>query len=168
MCGIAGYFGTGQLDPVRVEACLGLMRRRGPDHAEPRSWTNREGRRAYLLHSRLSIIDLGERSQQPFPVGAKWIAFNGELYNYREIRDGLAASGAAFRTTPDTEVLLSALAAHGPAVLHRCEGSWAFAVYDEADGSLLLSRDRFGEKPLYLYRDASGLYFGSEVKFIVA
>jgi asparagine synthase (glutamine-hydrolysing) len=168
MCGIAGYFGTRQLDPVRVDACLGLMRRRGPDHAESRSWTNREGRRAYLLHSRLSIIDLGERSQQPFPVGAKWIAFNGELYNYREIRDELAASGTAFRTTSDTEVLLSALAMHGPAVLDRCEGMWAFAVYDEADGSLLLSRDRFGEKPLYLYRDASGLYFGSEVKFIVA
>ena len=168
MCGIAGYFGSRSLAPGAVEACLALMRRRGPDHADWRAWTNEAGRHAYLLHSRLSIIDLGERSQQPFPVGAKWIAFNGELYNYREVRDDLAAGGVTFRTTSDTEVLLSAIDTQGTGVLDRCEGMWAFAVYDEADGSLLLSRDRFGEKPLYLYRDASGLYFGSEVKFIVA
>ena len=168
MCGIAGYFGSRELAPATLEACLGIMRRRGPDHAAWRSWTNAGGRHAYMLHSRLSIIDLEERSQQPFPVGAKWMAFNGELYNYREVRDELARGGVTFRTTSDTEVLLSAIDRQGTGVLDRCEGMWAFAIYDEADGSLSLSRDRFGEKPLYLYRDASGLYFGSEVKFIVA
>ncbi len=169
MCGIAGYIGPRSLESSRIDGCLGLMRRRGPDHADWRGWTNGAGRHAYLLHSRLSIIDLGERSQQPFPVGRKWIAFNGELYNYREVRADLVRAGVAFRTESDTEVLLSALDRDGTAALDRCEGMWAFAVYDDADGSLLLGRDRFGEKPLYVYRDGEGgLYFGSEVKFIVA
>jgi asparagine synthase (glutamine-hydrolysing) len=168
MCGIAGYFGPRSLESSRIDSCLGLMRRRGPDHADWRGWTNGVGRHAYLLHSRLSIIDLGERAQQPFPVGRKWIAFNGELYNYREVRADLVRAGVAFRTESDTEVLLSAIDRDGTAALDRCEGMWAFAVYDDADGSLLLSRDRFGEKPLYVYRDdEGGLYFGSEVKFIV-
>ncbi len=168
MCGIAGYFGTNEIDPERLQVCLGLMHRRGPDHAAYRQWTNRAGRNAYLLSSRLSIIDLDPRANQPLQVGDKWIIFNGEMYNYLELRADLAARGHTFETESDTEVLLTALNQSGCTALDPCEGMWAFAVYDEADGSLLLSRDRFGEKPLYLYRDASGLYFGSEVKFIVA
>jgi len=168
MCGIAGYFGARQLTQDRVEACLRLMGRRGPDHAAYRHWINSAGRHVCLLHTRLSIIDLDDRANQPFTVGSKWIVYNGELYNYLEVREELAAPGVGFRTTSDTEVLLTAINHFGWPALDRCEGMWAFAVYDEADGSLTLSRDRFGEKPLYLYRDGTGLYFGSEVKFIVA
>jgi asparagine synthase (glutamine-hydrolysing) len=168
MCGIAGYFGIEELAPERLQACLALMRRRGPDHAAYRRWTNQAGRNVYLLHSRLSIIDLDPRANQPFQVGSKWLVLNGELYNYLEVRRDLKADGGQFTTESDTEVLLSALDRYGWSILDRCEGMWAFAVYDEADGSLTLCRDRFGEKPLYIFRDHSGFYFGSEVKFIMA
>jgi asparagine synthase (glutamine-hydrolysing) len=96
------------------------------------------------------------------------MVFNGELYNYLEIRDQLVSRGRTFRTTSDTEVLVQCLDEYGAEGLDRCEGMWAFAVFDEVDGSLMLARDRFGEKPLYLYEDESGLYFGSEVKFLMA
>jgi asparagine synthase (glutamine-hydrolysing) len=168
MCGIAGYCGSKELDPERLQACLGLMRRRGPDHAAYRHFTSQAGRNVYLLHSRLSIIDLDPRANQPFQAGSKWLVLNGELYNYLEVRQDLKAQGGQFTTESDTEVLLSALNRHGWSILDRCEGMWAFAVYDEADGSLSLCRDRFGEKPLYIFRDHDGLYFGSEVKFIAA
>jgi len=168
MCGIAGYFGTELLPEVRIERCLSTMRRRGPDHA---AWVHHETpakRQAYLLSARLSIIDLDARSNQPMRVGRKWLTYNGELYNYREVRAGLCARGRSFRTASDAEVLLAAIDAEGWTALDGFEGMWAFAVYDEADGSLTLSRDRFGEKPLYLARAADGIYFGSEPKFIGA
>src|SRR3989442_1299895 len=166
MCGIAGYFGLQPIDASRVDRCLALMNRRGPDHRASRHFHDRTGHHVYLLHSRLQIIDLEERANQPFRVGAKWIVYNGELYNYLELREEL--TGHKFTTESDTEVLLSLLDRDGWESLDRCEGMWALAVYDEADGSVTLSRDRFGEKPLYLYRDQSGVYFGSEVKFITA
>jgi asparagine synthase (glutamine-hydrolysing) len=168
MCGIAGYFGAAELDGSRLQACLGLMGRRGPDYAAFKHWRNPQGNSTYLLFSRLSIIDLDERANQPFQVGSKWIAYNGELYNYLEVRAQLLARGHRFTTESDTEVLLRAIDDDGWRTLDRCEGMWAFAVYDEANGSLVLSRDRFGEKPLYLYRDQTGLYFASEIKFIAA
>ncbi len=168
MCGIAGYVGTAEIGPAAIDACLGLMGRRGPDLRAHRSWVSPDGRQVHLLHSRLDIIDPDPRSDQPMRVGPKWISYNGELYNYVELRRDLAREGRAFGTTSDTEVLLTALDQWGPSALDRCEGMWAFAVYDEREGSLLLSRDRFGEKPLHLYRDATGLYFGSEPKLVFA
>ena len=142
------------------------MHRRGPDHTAYRRWTNNKGRNTYLLHSRLSIIDLDPRAHQPFQHGSKWIVLNGELYNYREVRNKLEAAGNSFRTSSDTEVLLQAIDQGGTNILDQCEGMWAFAIYDEASGDLLLSRDRFGEKPLWLYRTPDGVYFASEIKFI--
>jgi len=165
MCGIAGYAGSSPLSEDRLERTLALMRHRGPDDQSRRSFRTPDGRFVELLHARLSIIDLDPRSNQPFQLGSKWMAYNGELYNYLEVRREL---GAAPRTASDTEVLLAALADGGWGALDRCEGMWAFACYDESDGVLGLSRDRFGEKPLYLFRDGSGLYFGSEVKFIAS
>lgn len=166
MCGIAGYFGKQVTDRNLIEDCLTLMNRRGPDHAASRHWTNGAQQNIDLLHTRLNIIDLDERSNQPFRVGSKWMVYNGELYNYLELRAELLAQGHTFTTESDTEVMLRAIDHFGWSVLDRCEGMWAFAIYDEADGSLTLARDRFGEKPLYFYRDESGFYFGSEVKFI--
>ena len=166
MCGIAGYFGVRELDERVVTRCLELMQHRGPDHGGSVKFTNRAGRNAYLLATRLDIIDLRERSNQPLRVGSKWIAYNGELYNYLEVRNSLESRGRTFATTSDTEVLLTALDEDGASALDDCEGMWAFAMYDEADGSMLLSRDRFGEKPLWLYRDGGGLYFGSEPAFV--
>jgi asparagine synthase (glutamine-hydrolyzing) len=168
MCGIAGYVGRGTIPEARIEACLQRMRRRGPDHAGV--WHRSLGgdRSVYLLNSRLRIIDLQDRSDQPFEAGPLTMTYNGELYNYRELASDLRGAGGAIDTTSDTEVLVGSIAQFGWDVLDRFEGMWAFAVHDARDQSVSLCRDRFGEKPLYVYRDRDGLYFGSEVKFLTA
>lgn len=168
MCGIAGYFGTEDIPKNRVDMCLHLMRRRGPDHADFRRWRlpGSKLKNLLFLHSRLSIIDLDSRANQPFCIADKWIILNGELYNYIERREDLTRQGYSFKTASDTEVLLSAIDHYGLDILDKCEGMWSFAFFDETKSTLTLSRDRFGEKPLYLYRDPTGIYFGSEAKFI--
>ena len=147
---------------------MACMRRRGPDHQEYRHWSTRTGRNVYLLHSRLSIIDLDPRANQPMRHGDSWIVQNGELYNYVELREELTRDGVVFKTKSDTEVLLAVIDRQGEKALDRCEGMWAFGLCNEADESLMLCRDRFGEKPLYLYRADDGIYFASEIKFISA
>lgn len=163
MCGIAGYIGISQISDKRVNKCLRLMKRRGPD-ATGIYRHSLKGRHVCLLHSRLSIIDLDERANQPFQIGQKTLICNGELYNYLELRKELTDLGYHFTTESDTEVLLRTMTQFGWKGLDKCEGMWAFALYDKKDGSLLLSRDRFGEKPLYLFKDETGIYFSSEVK----
>jgi len=143
------------------------MARRGPDHAAARAFES-PGGVCQLLHARLSIIDLDARSNQPFRIGHLSIVFNGELYNYREIRQELKDSGYQFKTGSDTEVLLAAILYLGWDVLDRCEGMWAFAVYDHTDDSLTLCRDRFGEKPLCYLQEQSAIFFASEPKAISA
>ena len=166
MCGVAGYYGSFPISKERIQRCLKLMHRRGPDHADFFQHTNTKGRHVYLLSSRLSVLDLEERSNQPFRLGSKVLVYNGELYNYLELKRKLTAKNKQFVTQSDTEVLLRVLLDLGWKGLDHCEGMWAFALYDEVDGSLILSRDRFGEKPLYIYHDQTGLYFGSEIKFV--
>jgi asparagine synthase (glutamine-hydrolysing) len=168
MCGIAGYQGRAPLAHERIDACLALMRRRGPDHREAREWRTESGTHTVLLHSRLSIIDLDPRANQPMGFEGSWIAFNGELYNFVERRKELEATGLKLKTDSDTEVLLASIVRLGWVVLDACEGMWSFAIYDEASGRLILSRDRFGEKPLYYLATEDGIYFGSEIKFIAA
>jgi asparagine synthase (glutamine-hydrolysing) len=168
MCGIAGYQGRVPLAPERIEACLALMNRRGPDHREARQWQTATGTHTVLLHSRLSIIDLDPRANQPMGFEGSWISLNGEIYNFLERRKELEVAGVALKSRSDTEVLLSSIHRFGWDVLDKCEGMWAFALYNEASGRLTLSRDRFGEKPLYYLATADGIYFASEIKFIVA
>ena len=168
MCGIAGYAGSRTISDDAVRECMRLMRRRGPDSADFYRHSSSPGEHVLLINSRLKIIDLDDRANQPFRVGSKVMVYNGELYNYLEVKGWLNGNGRNFVTDSDTEVLLQAVDEGGWESLDKSEGMWAFAVYDEADGSLTLCRDRFGEKPLYVYRDGTGLYFGSEVKFIVA
>src|SRR5262249_24877136 len=128
MCGIAGYIGTTDIAPERVERALELMTRRGPDHQAFFRHRHRE-RNVALLHSRLSIVDLEERSNQPFHDAPRVVVFNGEVYNYAEVRPVLEEDGCAFRTTSDTEVLIKALGRWGWRGLEQCEGMWAFALY---------------------------------------
>jgi asparagine synthase (glutamine-hydrolysing) len=168
MCGIAGYVGTRRIEDAAVAQCLALMRRRGPDASAHRRFAVPGGREALLVHTRLSIIDLDPRSNQPFNFGQLWTAFNGELYNYVELGDRLRRDRVQLRTQSDTEVLLASIDRYGWEVLDQAEGMWALAVLDETHGSLTLSRDRFGEKPLYVFRAADGVYFGSEPKLIFA
>src|SRR5207244_4704602 len=144
------------------------MDRRGPDHAASRSWTLASGRHVYLLSSRLTIIDLDPRSNQPFSRGRRVLTFNGEIFNYLEVKSALAADGVVFSTTSDTEVLSAALEHWGEAAWDRLEGMWAAAVFDLDTEAVTLCRDRFGEKPLVLFEDDTGVYFGSEPKCIAA
>ena len=168
MCGIAGYVGKLQISEDKVSECLELMKRRGPDASGVYRHRFSDNRSVCLIHSRLAIIDLDKRADQPFRVGSKVMVYNGELYNYLEVKEHLRSKGYSFDTKSDTEVLLKQICAQGTAGLDKCEGMWSFAVYDEKDGSILFSRDRFAEKPLYIYETNDGFYFGSEIKFIRA
>jgi asparagine synthase (glutamine-hydrolysing) len=163
MCGIAGYAGPSLVERDRVEQVIAALRHRGPDGHGVFAKQDADGS-VLLVHRRLAIIDLDARANQPFEFDAGVLAFNGEIYNYVELRRELAALGHQFKTTSDTEVLAHALREWGEGALDRCEGMWAFAWYDQRSGDLLLSRDRFGEKPLYLTRQGKGLYFASETK----
>lgn len=168
MCGIAGYFGEDPPSDARVRTCLSLMERRGPDAEGRYRHAFMDRHQVLLLATRLSILDLDPRSDQPFTDGGCALVYNGEIYNYREVREQLRRQGTSFRTDGDTEVLFRTLERSGAAGLDGCEGMWAFAWYNEQSGSLLLSRDRFGEKPLYLWERRDGVYFGSEPKFLFA
>jgi len=167
MCGIAGYIGKETISPERISGTLTLMKNRGPDYQKHASF--RDGDlNVTLLHSRLSIIDLDPRSHQPLTIGKSTVVFNGEIYNYIELRRELEARGVTFRTDSDTEVLVRAYLVWGEKCVERFEGMWAFALWDAKKEILLLSRDRFGEKPLYLFKTEDDLYFGSEIKFLRA
>lgn len=168
MCGIAGYFGNQTINSDRLSSCAAQMRRRGPDDEGLVTRRTSDGRNLYLLHSRLSIIDLDRRARQPFERGSDVLCYNGEVYNYLELREGLKKTGCTFQTASDTEVLAELLRTQGLAALSACEGMWSFAWFDGEREELHLSRDRFGEKPLYLHEDDQGVYFGSEPKFIFA
>ena len=119
-----------------------------------------------MLHSRLSIIDLDNRSNQPFKYEKYIIVYNGEIYNFIEIRKNLLRLGYKFSTNSDTEVLLKAYIEYGEDCVDYFNGMWSFAIWDGFKEKIFLSRDRFGEKPLYYFEDKGGVYFGSEVKFI--
>lgn len=165
MCGIAGFTGPGtREDLVRMTARLAD---RGPDASGFRV----EGS-VFLGHRRLSILDL-EGGAQPMESsdGARWIVFNGEIYNFAELRADLAAEGRVFRTGhSDTEVLLEAYAAWGEDMVHRLNGMWAFVIHDRARQILFASRDRFGKKPFYYHHAPSrGLFaFASELTALLA
>jgi asparagine synthase (glutamine-hydrolysing) len=141
---------------------------RGPD--DEGVWAETVcGAQVGLGVSRLSIIDLSAAGHQPMvsACGRYVLAFNGEVYNYVELREELRAAGCQFRSHSDTEVVLEALRAWGPDALARFNGMWGLAFFDRERGSLLLARDRFGVKPLYMYRTATAFYFASEIKSIL-
>lgn len=155
MCGIAGEFGIPEFD---VEAALRRLRHRGPDGS---GIERMDG--ATLGHVRLALLDLSDASAQPFRRGDGWLTFNGEVWNYAELRGELEAEGEVFRTSGDTEVLAAALSRWGPdAALDRIEGMLSFAwVEGEA---AILARDRWGEVPLYVHRSGDGFAWASERK----
>ncbi len=164
MCGIAGGIGPRNQapSPDRIAACLEIMRERGPDAKAAQAF-ELGGQTVTLLHRRLAIIDLDPRSNQPFTRNAVTVCFNGEIYNYLEVRRDLERLGHQFRTNSDTEVLAAAWEQWGEAALGQFEGMWALAVVDGRTGSLTLSRDRFGEKPLYVWAVEDTIYFASDI-----
>jgi asparagine synthase (glutamine-hydrolysing) len=170
MCGIAGLKG---LNPeARIGAMLQAIEHRGRD--DEGVWTSPaiddEGRRACFGHRRLSIIDTSSAGHQPMLShdGRFVLILNGEIYNYRELREQLTSKGHSFRTQSDTEVLLAAWAEWGDDCLSRLNGMFAFALWDNQERALFLARDRVGIKPLYYFHHADGLVFASEIKSILA
>lgn len=121
--------------------------------------------KALLGHHRLSILDLSDHGHQPMRHENYTLLFNGEIYNYVELREELISLGQKFITDSDTEVLLKAWAQWGEKALAKLNGMWAFCIYDEVNERLVLSRDRFGEKPLYWAKQKQTIYFASELKF---
>ncbi|HEY0238333.1 MAG TPA: asparagine synthase (glutamine-hydrolyzing) [Friedmanniella sp.] len=165
MCGIAGAFG--QRDgALLVRTMTDRIAHRGPDAEGFEDLT--PAAPVQLGQRRLSIIDLSSAADQPFVSGGLHLVYNGELYNYRELRDVLRSHGVHFRTSSDTEVVLEWWRRYGLDGLSRLRGMFAFAVYDESDHTLTLARDPLGIKPLYVMPRGEGMLFASELKSIVA
>lgn len=173
MCGFAGFLDiTASTAPERLEAQVRAMadtiRHRGPDDGG--TWTDAAAGIA-LGHRRLSILDLSPLGHQPMESACgRWIiAFNGEIYNFGDLRAGLEAAGEVFKGHSDTEVLIQGCARWGVAeTVRRANGMFAFALWDRRERTLTLGRDRFGQKPLYYGRCGSVVLFGSELKALRA
>lgn len=168
MCGFAGVLSANphQVASAQLSEAIACLRHRGPEPAG--QWIDRT-LQCRLAHGRLAIIDPDPRARQPFTYNDRYtVAYNGELYNYVELRDELRAAGYTFRTGSDTEVLCAAWAAWGTACLERFDGAFAFALWDAAENRLYAARDRFGEKPFYYHFAGDVLYFASELKALWA
>ena len=166
MCGIAGIART---EPRGVDETTLLRMANALHHRGPDGKGIYAGRRVGFAHARLSIIDLSGGSQ---PLtnedGQVVVTFNGEVYNYVELRAELQARGHVFKTRTDTEVLVHAWEQWGEAMLHRLNGQFAFAIYDRRNETVFLARDRFGICPLFYAERNGNLYFASESKALFA
>jgi asparagine synthase (glutamine-hydrolysing) len=166
VCGISGCYQQADGHKL-VDIMTDRIAHRGPDAAG--TWSHEDDRVAVQLgHRRLSIIDLSAAANQPLSKHGQTLVYNGELYNYRELRAELITRGARFVTNSDTEVVLEAWRCWGPGALDRFRGMFAFALLDEATGELALARDPFGIKPLYYLPRGEGVIFASELKALLA
>jgi asparagine synthase (glutamine-hydrolysing) len=165
MCGIAGSLSQTPIQDPLIKNAVEKLHHRGPD--DWGIWCNPH---VQLGHTRLAILDLSPLGHQPMSYQNErfWITFNGEIYNYLELRQELSNLGYAFISRSDTEVLLAAYAEWGTACLNRLRGMFAFGIWDCQLNRLFLARDCTGEKPLYYWVDNSALYFASELKALLA
>ncbi len=154
MCAIFGIVGS--YEPKQARSALALLAHRGPDFCGIKEQPG-----LFFAHQRLSILDSHHRSHQPLTHKNVFVSFNGEIYNYKELRDSLEYN---FKTNGDTEVILALYLKYGETFVHHLRGMFAIAIWDE--GKLLLYRDRLGKKPLFWYRDAQRFVFASEIKAI--
>lgn len=161
MCGINGFSWK---DARLIDRMNGALKHRGPDDQD--SYIDEM---VSLGHRRLSIIDLSRAGRQPMcnEDGSAWIVFNGEIYNFQELREDLLERGHGFRSNTDTEAIIHAYEEWGVSCVERFNGMWDFAIYDKKNSRLFLSRDRFGVKPLYYFCDDRGIIFSSEIKGIL-
>jgi asparagine synthase (glutamine-hydrolysing) len=169
MCGICGYVDTrGEtLDPALLARMVSMLAHRGPDGAKASVLASGpEGPTAVLGHTRLAILDLSDAAGQPLANedGTVSVVFNGEIYNFKELRRDLETRGHAFRSTGDTEVIVHAYEEWGDECTRHLDGMFAFAVWDGRRRRMLLARDRVGKKPLYYAWDGRRLTFASEIK----
>jgi asparagine synthase (glutamine-hydrolysing) len=166
MCGISGIakLHGGRVDPQRLSGMIAALAHRGPD--DRGIYTNNA---IGLAHARLSIIDIA-CGQQPMSIadGKLWITFNGEIFNYIELREELIQKGHTFATHSDTEVILHLYQEMGEDCVQRLNGQWAFAIWDAARQKLFVSRDRLGVRPLFYTQTADSFLFASEIKALFA
>jgi len=162
MCGIAGVFGI-DLDQKIKNDVIKLLHHRGPD-----SQGSYQDKEVWIAHTRLAIIDLSSKSSQPMTSRCgRWkLVFNGEIYNYIELRGQLINEGVEFSTTSDTEVFLYGLIKYGSDFQLKCNGMWAFCLWDSEKCRALLGRDRFGKKPLFYAQKKGVFVFASEMKAV--
>ena len=170
MCGIAGWVAgpESMLTAETLKSMLQAIAHRGPDGEGTCCFRAGAGHQVFLGHRRLAIID-PQGSPQPMCDADAGLAltFNGEIYNFRQLRAQLTDLGYRFERDSDTEVLLRGYQHWGSGVVHRLRGMFAFAIWDARNARLFLARDRFGEKPLFLCENGSGLYFASEIKALL-
>jgi asparagine synthase (glutamine-hydrolysing) len=166
MCGIAGIISRGNINVAALQAMISIQAHRGPDGEG--AWFSNDGKIA-LGHRRLSIIDLSERASQPMlDVSGRYvITYNGEIYNYLEIRSELKSIGVIFRSDSDTEVILEAYKQWGEVCLDHFNGMFAFALYDSVEEKLFCARDRFAEKPFLFSKGKDFFAFASEYKALL-
>lgn len=159
MCGIFGC--VGKICMEKANQCINQINHRGPD-----SLIIKELEGITLAHTRLSILDISDAANQPMsdPSGRYWIVYNGEVYNFLELRKELETLGWKFKTNSDTEVVLYSYIEWGIKFQNKCNGMWGLAIWDNIEKKLFLSRDRFGVKPLYYYEQDGNFYFASEMK----
>lgn len=167
MCGICGIVHADRQRPVSqslVAAMSDAISHRGPDDSGLICRGN-----GGMGHRRLSIIDVAGGKQPIYNEdGTLWLVYNGELYNYKALREDLKQKGHIFTTQSDTEVILHAYEEYGPKCLQFFRGMFAFAIYDEQRSRLFLARDRIGIKPLYYTLVDNSIYFGSEIKALLS
>ncbi len=162
MCGLAGIISPKPNKLQDVQQMISCLSHRGPDGEAV--WQNESGSVA-LGHRRLSIIDLSDAANQPMHYLDRYtIVHNGEIYNYKELRQQLASKGYSFRSQSDTEVILAAYDCWKADCLQQFDGMFAFAIWDQQEQKLFAARDRFGEKPFYYFYTEEGFYFASEIK----
>lgn len=171
MCGIAGIIGgtfTSEQRLAQLEQVKSALTHRGPDDVG--YWCDTKTNIAAFGHTRLSIIDLSRAGRQPMQdsSGRYTIVFNGEIYNYKQLRNDLIDKGAIFQSSSDTEVILELYKHEGLASLNRLRGMFAFAIWDTTEQSILLVRDPLGIKPLYYYRNSNCIAFSSEFRALLA
>ncbi len=168
MCGIVGFVSRREIVEEQLDQMTKALVHRGPDAGGV--WLKQTPEiHVGLGHRRLSIIDLSVHGSQPMTTisGDIHITFNGEIYNFQELKDDLLEKGYVFSSATDTEVILYGYQEYGVEFFPRMNGMFAFGIWDERSQSLILSRDRFGQKPLYYYEDGNGIAFASEVKALL-
>ena len=167
MCGIAGYIGIKKNIPNTkdINNCKLSLKRRGPD-TSGKFKRNIENNSILLIHTRLSIVDLKKNSSQPFSDNSGTLIFNGMIYNYIELKKHLEKRGEKFKTTSDTEVLLKMLNLYKEKALGMLDGMWVFTYYNHYSNDVIISRDRFGEKPLYYSVENKNFFFSNSIKAI--
>jgi len=164
MCGVVGWVTSRPLDPAVMDGALGALAHRGPDGRGSWRGISADGGEVALGHTRLAIIDADGGAQPFFSHDRRFVvSFNGEIYNFIELRDELRARGCCFVTRSDTEVLVEAWRVWGMDCLPRLRGMFAFALYDAQTRALVLARDPFGKKPLFLADIQGGMAFASEI-----